>query len=444
MDCKHPLVLGVEGDLKNLLVGRAALRRAHGLLAAVHLGAGAHDGHLRGRARPPVLSVFHLAVGPVVQDAAEGDAGEALGRGGGEEVLALLADHHLQPLRGDARGPLRPRHAEVLDTHLALGEGTRLVGAEDRDAAEGLHGVDLPDQHVPLHHLVGGDHERDRDRRQQPLGHLREERRGAVLQDRRGRPPHGREDVGRQAEQAYADGHDRDDVDKVLDLDLQRRDHSRGLDALRDLAQEGAVPDGMHYASGVPLQHGRAKEGKVPGLCGRRGGRLCASISGLRHGLAREGGVVHLHAVGAGQDAHIRRDAVAGLQEDHVPRHQVHRVQVHLHPLPLLAYPHRGDRGSRLQLLHRLHLRLGLQLRVPLQQRGHDDHGREDNGRDVVGVLLPLRGLLPLFDCSRPAVALGRRLARGAPAGEDDYEQDLSHNAAPEQDVENPAEGLPN
>ena len=53
------------------------------------------------------------------------------------------------------RSPLDPSISYPADRHLVGGEGARLVGADDRGAAQGLHGGQGPDDGVLLGHAAG-------------------------------------------------------------------------------------------------------------------------------------------------------------------------------------------------------------------------------------------------------------------------------------------------
>mmetsp|Transcript_10941 Transcript_10941/g.32057 ORF Transcript_10941/g.32057 Transcript_10941/m.32057 type:complete len:878 (+) Transcript_10941:707-3340(+) len=447
VDRQHPLVLRVKRNLEQLFVGLLALCSPDLGLTAVHLRAGSQDGNLCGRPDPAVLALLvELALRAVVQESAERHGRELLARRDRERVKALHAVHDLQALGRDTRRPLLPGHHEVLDAHLALCERPCLVGAEDGNAAEGLNGVNLAHEHIPLDHLLRGYHQRDCHSRQQTLRHLREERRAAVLQNLGRSPRHGREYVAEEARDADNNGHARDDVHKVLDLDLERGDNPRGLDALRDLAQEGAVAGGVDQARGVALQQLGAEKGQVLGLGGRGGLLLRASLPGLGHRLARERRVVDLHSVCAPQDAHVCRELHTSLEEDYVAGHEIGRVNLEVQPVALRVGADAGDVRGRLHLLHCLHLVLGLLLGPPLQHGSHDDDEREDDRRDVVGTLIARDLVAYLLDPGLGhfhallLLLLHRLLRRVALEVED--QGNLGHNAEPEQDVEYAAEGL--
>mmetsp|Transcript_18774 Transcript_18774/g.50980 ORF Transcript_18774/g.50980 Transcript_18774/m.50980 type:complete len:263 (-) Transcript_18774:1362-2150(-) len=127
VDREHPLVLGVEGDLKDLLVIGLVFSRLHRGAATVHLRAGAHDGNLGRRAGPELLAVLQLALGAVVQHAAKGNVCQQIRGRLGELVQAGLPVHYLQALCGNASGASGAWDDEVLDAHLTLCECAGLV-----------------------------------------------------------------------------------------------------------------------------------------------------------------------------------------------------------------------------------------------------------------------------------------------------------------------------
>mmetsp|Transcript_85636 Transcript_85636/g.239788 ORF Transcript_85636/g.239788 Transcript_85636/m.239788 type:complete len:492 (+) Transcript_85636:160-1635(+) len=440
MDRQHPLVLGVEGDLEDLVVLRPPLRRPDRADASVHLRARVQDGNLCGRSAEDLLALLHLHIGTVVQQTAQSNVGEGFPVLRREGLRAGLAVEHLQALAGSSGH----RHNQVLHRHLALGERAGLVRAEHGHATQGLDGVDLADQDELLRHLLRSDHERNRDCGQQALGHLGKECGGAVLQDVSGGALHRGHQVGDQAQCADKHRHDGDDVDEVLDLDLQGGLCSGAFDALGDLSQEGAVARGVDEAAGVALEHRRPEEGEVPRFCwGARDG-LRLRVPGLGHGLAGERGVVHLHAVGAAEDPHVCGHSVAGLEEDDVPGHQVDGVQLDVHSLAALVDPHGRDLLHRLHLLQRRHLIFRLLFGVPLQHRCHHDHSRQNDRRHIVGLLGVLRILLG--GVQRPGRGDLQRdlggLPRGRAARGEGDEGDLGRDATPKEDVEDAEEGL--
>mmetsp|Transcript_4730 Transcript_4730/g.11040 ORF Transcript_4730/g.11040 Transcript_4730/m.11040 type:complete len:282 (+) Transcript_4730:1528-2373(+) len=140
------------------------------------------------------------------------------------------------------------------------------------------------------------------------------------------------------------------------------------------------------------------------------------------------------------EDADVRWDPRSRLDEDHIAGNQVYRVDLDFHPPPSRVSAHRGHQRGLLKFLHGLHLIFGLLLSIPLQESRHNDDCREDNRSHVVRLLLIAGLLLQLHSAPRGIRNLGRRLA--VAAGEDDDEEDLRHDADPEQNVEDAAEQL--
>mmetsp|Transcript_88431 Transcript_88431/g.255039 ORF Transcript_88431/g.255039 Transcript_88431/m.255039 type:complete len:291 (-) Transcript_88431:36-908(-) len=167
-------------------------------------------------------------------------------------------------------------------------------------------------------------------------------------------------------------------------------------------------------------------------------------MAGLGHGLAGEGGVVNLHAVGACQNPHVGRHAVAGLEEDDIAGDEVHGVQRALDALAVHATAHRRHGLVAAHLLHGLHGILGEHLRVPLEhRRRNDDDRQEDRSDDVVALLLGdllRRGIEARSARSHRALRL-HLLDRVVL--EEDEQHDHRDDAGPEQDVEDAAEGHP-
>mmetsp|Transcript_102656 Transcript_102656/g.244696 ORF Transcript_102656/g.244696 Transcript_102656/m.244696 type:complete len:274 (-) Transcript_102656:264-1085(-) len=224
----------------------------------------------------------------------------------------------------------------------------------------------------------------------------------------------------------------------MLNLDLKSRFHPRRLDSLCNLTKEGRIASGMHQASGIALEHRCSKEGQVACFGWWTGDRLRLGVPWLRHRLPGQGRVVHLGPVGAVQDAHVRRDPIAGLEEDDVARDQMQRIHLQVHAAAFVdAYS--WHLGSGLQFLHGFHLGLGLELRVPLEQSCHDDDRRKDDGCDVVGALFAVRR-----QCLRSCGGIEARcLCTARLPREYENQSDLSSNTGPQEDVENAHKRLP-
>jgi len=91
-----------------------------------------------------------------------------------------------------------------------------------------------------------------------------------------------------------------------------------------------------------------------------------------RHRLARQRGFLNLQIDGFNQ-ARIRRNPVAGIEENHISGHQIPRRNLHLRAI---AQYGRGGRGHLPQSINRL-LRPVL-LHKPQQHRKQDNDGDHD------------------------------------------------------------------
>mmetsp|Transcript_88441 Transcript_88441/g.255084 ORF Transcript_88441/g.255084 Transcript_88441/m.255084 type:complete len:232 (+) Transcript_88441:700-1395(+) len=201
VDSQHPLVGAVEGHLEHQRRGGLGVAdvRVQQLLA------GDDDGHLGRRTRE--MSVDGL-LSRAVQQAALRQAGHL----GGDRAL-------LQWLDADA---LTARHDEVRDGHVAGGQSSCLVAAQNAHATERLHGIDPPYQHVAAGHLLGGDHETECHGRHQAFGNLCEKCRRRAGQDvAQGLVGAGKQQADEEGEEADDGRDDGDQVHKVLDLNLK-------------------------------------------------------------------------------------------------------------------------------------------------------------------------------------------------------------------------------
>jgi hypothetical protein len=78
--------------------------------------------------------------------------------------------------------PFDHRHREnrlpeqdLLDRHAVLGQRAGLVGADDSSRAERFDRRQVPDEHMALGHALSGQHQGQRQRRQQTLRHHRDD-----------------------------------------------------------------------------------------------------------------------------------------------------------------------------------------------------------------------------------------------------------------------------
>ena len=119
------------------------------------------------------------------------------------------------PVAADELGPARPR---AVDLHAVLGERPRLVRADDGGRAQRLDRAQALDERPLAREAAHAGGERERDRRQQPLRHVREEQPDreddGVLQ----RQP-GRERADRDERRGGDHGDDRDEPGHAPDLD---------------------------------------------------------------------------------------------------------------------------------------------------------------------------------------------------------------------------------
>ena len=402
------LVGGVEALGPGDGVGGHLIQLAEGLLSQK-----AHQRLVRGvSAHHAALAVVHglgvLADGQVDQSLQLAALGQLIqGNGhavGGEEL------HHLQ---------------------VALGDGARLVAEQDVQGAGGLDALRLADQHVVVQHLAGVLHQHQGDHQGQALRH------GADDDDHR--QGHGLHDIlddhrrpggevrlkAAGGEDEVAEVHDGDDhgadvaeagdhVRQLPQLHLQGGVRLILLHLLSHLAHHGGKAHLAHVQHALAVKQHSAPEqgvGVHKGVAGdvlRQGeGRVRRRLGALLR-LAVEGGVVHLQGT---VDQHaVRRDLVAGLEQDLVPHHHVVHVddgdQAVAVDLALVLFGavlqlavlriagHAGLGGDKGHDQHRHDGADGLvDLRVP--RDAHDDHqgrdGQQDADHRVLEGLLELR-----------------------------------------------------
>ena len=270
-----------------------------------------------------------------------------------------------------------PVGPEPAGGHLVLGEGAGLVRADDRGAAEGFDRGQLPDEGVPLDHLLHAEREADRDDGRQALGH-----RGDGEADR------GHEHLEDVAALEHADEeHERADDERgdaqppsqLRELLLQRGvlvllllEHRRDEADLRSHA-------GLDHDPPAPAEHGhRAGVGHGEPVAERR--LVLHGRTGLlfhRHALAGQRGLLDPQ-VDRLDEAHVGGHVVAGLQQDHVAGHQLARGH---HPGGAVAHHPRLGGGHLLQGRERL---LGLGF------LHHADDGVQDDDEDDRSRVHPL------------------------------------------------------
>mmetsp|Transcript_50842 Transcript_50842/g.115527 ORF Transcript_50842/g.115527 Transcript_50842/m.115527 type:complete len:453 (-) Transcript_50842:585-1943(-) len=374
MDGQHPLGLGVERNLEHL---RVLLLVLHAVVSQ-DPSAGLHDRNLRGRSSH---HPFAIRLGGVVQDTTLRQAQDRRVR------------HRCRPFRpgASAAGKSSSIGHDISCRHASRRQSPCLVRAQHAHAAQGLDGVDLADQHLLLHHAGGSDHQTDGHCGQQSFGDLSEESSGRILQDQINGPLDRGHQVGHQRQNTDGHGHISDDMHEVLNLRLQRRPGPGTLrHSLIDLPQERVITRRKHNALHLPLQHGGSKEANVVSLMDCHAFPLNLHGAGLRQRLSSQSSVVHLSALRAENDANVRRNLVAGLQHNQLPRHQITGLDPRLlhHPLASLeGAPVDADQLGSLHVLQRLHHGFGLQLCPPLQRSRSNDHHRQDQrGQSIIAI----------------------------------------------------------
>ena len=269
---------------------------------------------------------------------------------------------------------LRGRRPDPLDEHPVLGEGARLVGADHVDGPERLHGGQLPDQRPTGGQPLGAEREGHRHHRRQGLG------------DRRDRETHGGQEHQLDRLSPRDAGHEHDGAhherDRGQALTQARQSALEwGLTGAVCLEQVGDVAERRrharrhHHATPSAAGHGRALEGHVP-LVGQDGVRdRGQGIAGLDGGLglAGQGRLVDAQC-GDVQEPGIRRDDVAGLEQQDVPGDDLRGGDG-----PRGAITHHPGTRAR-HLLERSHRPLCTML-LDEPDDPVEDHDREDHDR---------------------------------------------------------------
>jgi len=320
MDGGHALTAALEGQLAH--AGR-------GLLLVLRIDAGllgCHEQACLGRIAEDGVATALALGGQETCVRAEGTGGDQKRQVGvpldvdGLPIQANLALGRIANARYIvfvAGGP------EVIDGHLVLREGARLVGADDARRTERLDRGQLLHEGVALAHALDGHGKRERHRGKEPLGnegHDHAERedercREAAVDD---------EDVEREEGYAHAQGEDRHLLGDAVELLLER---TLGLlHVLRevgDLAELGVHADAGDDGATVALGDRGAGEDEVRRLCCGEV-LLEHGVGGLAHGvrLARERGLVDLQ-VGGADDACVGGDLVSLGEKHDVPGDEV-------------------------------------------------------------------------------------------------------------------------
>jgi len=368
MEGGHVLVVRFEGDRVETPPLRSFLLHGQPGLARRHDERPLGGVPLYGQA---TVLLHQPAV--VAQQTAPEDLGER-GGGGFPDRLVTPRDHAIGPVAGAAdREDFIPRH-DLLDGHLVLGERARLVRADHRGAAQGLHRGQLADDGAPARHAGHADGQRDGHGRGKPLGD------GAHGQ---GHGRHEHVEGALSPQDAHQEGDGRQGQDHVEQHPAEIGDLAQegglqllGLrDELGDAAHLRVVPDGNHDPGRLPEGDQGGSVGHVAPVGKHRVVRQ--DLLGLpgRDRLAGEGGLVDLEVPG-GRQAEIRRDLVPGLEQDDVSGHHLCRRDARLFACPQDRCL--GDHGPG-KCLH------GLDRPRLLDEAYHgvdEDHPEDDPGVD--------------------------------------------------------------
>ena len=375
---RHPLALGGEGDL----VGTRVLP-LQGEVVEASLGGGDDQRPLRGvaahvpAALPGAREAGVAGKGRRLQQRVQRRArGGVNGGGGGRPSPGARAEFTLRLVARAGHLKVQIGHQDPPHGHLVPGQGSGLVGADDRGAAQGLDRRQPADQRVPLDHPPHPEGQGDGDDRGEGL---RDDGHG----ERHAEDEHLHQGLAAQEAERDDQGDDHEGglgkrapgpVETFLQgrsAHLNPRDHPRDVADLRRRAGRD------HHASASPVGDGRAGEGHVPavpegGLLGKRGGLLLH-----RQRLSGERGLLGLQ-IDRLEEPQVRGDPVTGCEQDDVARHEVPRR--HLHLLPCAQ----GARHRRRHALERLERPLRPVLLDEAQEdREQDDHGDGDRLRGV-------------------------------------------------------------
>lgn len=240
--------------------------------------------------------------------------------------LRLPARPQNEPFPAQYLAQIQAMASRVEDGHRhpVLREGPGLVGADDRDRAQGLDGRKLPDEGPAREHALGGQSERHRDDGGKPLG-----------DGRHGHADRGQEHQpdGLSAQQTEREeyGHHRQrragqDPAEPLELALEGSGFSsHSAEQFGDAPQLGAHPR-RHDGRQPPARYdGRAHIGHAAAVAqgefdvSQRGGVLERGL-----GLACQGGFFDAQ-VRRLEHAAVRRHAVARVQKDDVAADELAR-----------------------------------------------------------------------------------------------------------------------
>ena len=272
--------------------------------------------------------------------------------------------------RGDGPRLKVPVHRDVGDGHPVQRQSARLVGADHRGAAQGLHRGQAADEGVLFGHALHAQ------------GHNDGGRGGQALRDDGDGQGDGHQELGHQGPLVQgADGEDQHAHDQprhgenlAYRVQLPLQGGVRVVLAVQhpgDLAHLGVHPGGHHHAHAPAIGHdGRAVGHVAPVAQGAVLGQKVLRLLLSGDGLAGDGGLLHLQ-VGGVYEAQVRRDHIPVAQEHHVAHHQLGGGDHAL--LPLAQHP--GGGGA--------HPPQGLQGGLGLFLLNNADDGIDnDNGED--------------------------------------------------------------
>ncbi len=200
---------------------------------------------------------------------------------------------------------------DPLHRHLVLGEGARLVGADDGGAAQGLHGGQFADDGPAVSHAGYPDGQGDGHGGRQSFGYGSDGKRYGCHEHLHGAlAPQDADDGG-------DDGESQDDEQQYLaemgDLAGERRLEILGLgDEMRDAAYFGRVAGGHHNAGSLASGDERGSVGHVDTVGQWRVSVERRGVFLDRDGLAGERRLVYAK-IAAVREAHVGRHFVAGM-----------------------------------------------------------------------------------------------------------------------------------
>ena len=231
--------------------------------------------------------------------------------------------------------------------HLILGERARLVGADDRGAAERFDRRQTAHQRAPLDQPLHANGQRDRHHGRQRLGYDGH---------RECDPKNQHLDEGLTTKQTERDndGHDdqggsRQQVPQLAQVFLQRcLAGFHGLEHVGDLAKLGRHPRGDDHGAAPPIRRGGTRIGHILAVA-KRQFRVAQGRNVLfdRNRFARERGLLNLQIDGYDQSG-IAGNPVARPQDHDIARHEVARRYVALLPIAEDGRRGRGHLAQRL------------------------------------------------------------------------------------------------